>query len=55
MNTVAKRIIGIVWFVVALALVIGGHRNFGVPGLIVQLVGLTGLLVLLFVYNRKYR
>ena len=30
-------------------------ENIGVPGLIMELAGLVGLLTLLFIYNNKYK
>lgn len=42
-------------FVVCLALIIIGQRNIGVKGLALELVGLIGLLTLLFVYNHQYK
>ena len=44
-----------VLFCVSIALVIVGHRNVGFQGLLVQLVGLAGLIFLLWLYNRQYR
>lgn len=43
-----------VLFVVFIAMVIIGQRTTGHMYLLMQLVGLTGLLVLLWNYNRKY-
>ncbi len=42
-------------FCVCVALVILGHRNIGLTGLVTQLVGLAGLLGLLAYYNSKYK
>lgn len=59
MNDTAKKIIvGIlvaIVFCVCVALVIVGHRNVGLQGLIVELIGLAGLIFLLWLYNRQYR
>lgn len=55
MNTAVKNIIIAIVFIVCLALVIIGQKNIGVQGLVMELVGLIGLLTLLFVYNRKYK
>lgn len=38
-----------------LALVIIGQRNVSASGLGLQLLGLAGILVLLYLYNRKYQ
>lgn len=57
-----KIILAAVAALVCLALVIIGHTmgfgsdfNQGVIGLFVQLVGLAGILVLLYLYNRGYK
>lgn len=42
-------------FVVCLALIIIGQKNISATGLIMELVGLIGLLTLLFVYNHRYK
>lgn len=42
-------------FVVCVAMVIVGHRNIGLAGLGVQMLGLAGLIVLLWLYNRQYK
>lgn len=55
MSTAVKNIIIAIVFIVCLALVIIGQKNIGVQGLVMELVGLIGLLTLLFVYNRKYK
>lgn len=41
--------------VLCLALVIVGQRNVSVSGLGLQLLGLAGILLLLYLYNRKYQ
>lgn len=59
MNDTRKKIIvGIlvaIVFCVCVALVIVGHRNVGLQGLIIELIGLAGLIFLLWLYNRQYR
>jgi uncharacterized membrane protein len=42
-------------FVVCIALVVVGQKNTGPQGLLTMLVGLAGLLVLLGIYNSKYK
>ncbi|WP_167349593.1 hypothetical protein [Clostridium nigeriense] len=53
MNNMTKIIINIIAFVVFLSMIIIGQRNIGIPGLSIMLVGLTGLLTQLFLYNKK--
>ena len=55
MNLVIRFVIMLVVFVVCLALVLVGQKNISATGLAMELVGLVGLLTLLFVYNRKYK
>lgn len=55
MNHTVKVIIKCIVFVVCLALIIMGQKNIGITGLTMELVGLVGLLVLLFLYNKKYQ
>lgn len=42
-------------FVICLALVIIGQKNISVTGLVMELIGLVGLLTILFCYNRRYK
>lgn len=55
MGKVIKNVILLVVFVACLGLVIIGQRNISLTGLSMELIGLVGLLVLLFLYNRKYK
>lgn len=55
MGKVIKNVILLVVFVVCLGLVIIGQRNISLTGPSMELIGLVGLLVLLFLYNRKYK
>lgn len=59
MNENVKRIlIGLivaVIFVVCVALIVIGQRNVGPQGLLMMLVGLAGLIILLWMYNRQYK
>ena len=50
-----KVIKNVILLVVCLGLVIIGQRNISLTGLSMELIGLVGLLVLLFLYNRKYK
>ena len=59
MNEFTKKIVTAIVvlfvFVVCVALVVIGQRNIGASGLMIQLVGVAGLVVLLWLYNRQYR
>ena len=54
-----KKWIGIlinaVLVIVCIALVIIGQRRIEAAGLVMQMIGLAGILVLLYMYNRKYQ
>lgn len=53
-----KLLIGIliaIVFIVCIVLVVIGQRNIGLGGLGMELLGLAGLLALLWMYNRKYK
>lgn len=49
------KIIYLVIFIVCIALLVLGQRNIGVEGLLVMLVGLAGILGLMYIYNKKYQ
>ena len=55
---IKKLLVGIlvaIVFVVCVAMVIIGHRHVGLGGLGVQMLGLAGLIFLLWLYNRQYK
>ncbi|MCI8894004.1 MAG: hypothetical protein HFI42_06490 [Lachnospiraceae bacterium] len=59
MNELTKKIItGVIVFLVFVAcvvLVVVGQRNIGAAGLLTQLLGVAGLVILLWLYNRQYK
>ncbi len=55
MNTLTKGIIAGLGFIISLSLVIIGQKNVSYTGLAMELIGLAGLLILLYIYNRKYK
>ena len=55
MNQVTKNIIAIIVFSASIGLVCFGQSQIGYAGLAMELVGLAGLLILLYLYNRKYK
>lgn len=53
-----EKIIGLVLllcFILSVGLIISGQKNISLTGFTYEIIGLVGLLVVLFVYNRKYR
>lgn len=55
MTSKGRAWIRLALFFVCLFLIFFGHSNIGKQGLAIELVGLAGLLVLLWDYNRPYR
>lgn len=53
-----EKIIGLVLLlcsILSVGLIISGQKNVSLTGFTYEIIGLVGLLVVLFVYNRKYR
>lgn len=53
-----EKIIGLVLvlcFILSVGLIISGQKNISMTGFTYEIIGLVGLLAVLFVYNRKYR
>ena len=55
MSNVIRNIIMLVVFIVCLALIVAGQKKISAMGRAMELIGLVGLLTLLFLYNRKYK
>lgn len=54
-KNIIRNIIMVIVFIICLALIITGQKNISATGLGMELIGLAGLLVLLFIYNRRYK
>lgn len=52
---ILKGAVVFVVFVVSMALVIWGQRHIGPGGLGIMILGLAGLIALLWFYNRQYK
>ncbi|MEN8079247.1 hypothetical protein ABFP60_20005 [Clostridioides difficile] len=50
-----KKIIYVLVFIISMMLVIKGNTVNGYNGLIMMFIGLAGLLIELYSYNRKYQ
>lgn len=50
-----KSIVIFAVFVLSIVLIVIGQRNIGPAGLGIMMIGLAGVLVLLFLYNRIYK
>lgn len=55
MNKWIKGILCAVVFIICMALIVAGQKNIGPQGLLTMLVGLAGVLGLLYIYNKKYQ
>ena len=49
------RLLSAAVFIVSVALVMIGQRMIGPAGLSIMLVGLAGIFLLLYLYNRKFQ
>lgn len=49
------RLFYLLVFIVSMTLIVTGQRNIGPGGLVTMLVGLLGILALLYLYNKKYQ
>lgn len=53
-----EKIIGLVLvicFILSVSFIIVGQKNISATGFANEIIGLVGLLAVLYVYNRKYR
>lgn len=55
MNDIMKKVAMGCSFIVCMALIIVGQKTISLGNLGLMVVGLGGLLVLLYLYNRKYK
>lgn len=49
------RLLYLAVFVIGLALIVIGQRRIGPVGLLLMVMGLAGILLLLYLYNRKFQ
>lgn len=49
------RLICLLVFTGSMALIVTGQRNIGPVGLLTMIIGLAGILVLLYLYNKKFQ
>lgn len=54
-KNVVRIIVMAIVFIICLALIVTGQKNISATGLGMELAGLAGLLVLLYIYNRRYK
>ncbi len=49
------RLLYLLVFIASMTLIVTGQRKIGPGGLATMLVGLLGILLLLYLYNKKYQ
>lgn len=49
------RLICLLIFAGSMALIVTGQRNIGPAGLFMMIIGLAGILILLYLYNKKFQ
>lgn len=55
MKKIVTMTVLIVIFIISIVLTVVGQQNIGPAGLLTMLVGLAGLIFLLWFYNRQYK
>ena len=55
MDKTIKNIITAVLVLACLFLIVTGQRTISFQGLMMEIVGLAGLLIMLYLYNRKFK
>lgn len=55
MDNKIKNIVLATVFLVCFVMIIIGQRNIGYPGLTIEIIGLIGILTVLFVYNKAHK
>lgn len=50
-----RNITLLIIFVLSMALIFIGQKNIGYFGLLLEVIGLAGLLTDLYIYNKKYK
>lgn len=49
------KVLYLLVFIVSMVLIVVGQRRIGPAGLLIMLIGLIGILVLLYLYNKKFQ
>lgn len=49
------KLIYLLIFIGSMALIVIGQRNIGPVGLLTMIIGLAGILILLYLYNKKFQ
>lgn len=54
-SNIIKTILSLIAFIVCAALVVIGQKTVGIPNLMMEIVGVIGIMILIYLYNRKYQ
>ena len=54
-SNIIKTILSLIAFIVFVALVVIGQKTVGIPNLMMEIVGVIGIMILIYLYNRKYQ
>lgn len=54
-SNIFKTILKFIAFFICVGLVIYGQKTVGIPYLMIQIVGVIGIMVLIYLYNKKYK
>lgn len=54
-SNIIKTILSLIAFIVCVALVVIGQKTIGIPNLMMEIVGVSGIMILIYLYNRKYQ
>lgn len=54
-SNIIKTILSLIAFIVCVALVVIGQKKVGIPNLMMEIVGVIGIMILIYLYNRKYQ
>lgn len=54
-SNIFKTILKFVAFFICVGLVVYGQKTVGIQYLLLQIVGVIGILILIYLYNRKYQ
>ncbi len=55
MNHTVQNILLLLLFVASVVLVVVGQKNIGYAGLSAELIGLAGVISVLYIYNKRYK
>ena len=55
MNNTVKNIILAIVFIISVVLIFVGQKNIGYTGLFTELIGLIGIIGVIFTYNKRYK